>query len=54
MLFRSSYIKNTQNTRLSYLRAIKLGGQKEKLYNVTNIYEIEMAMRKAGRVGVNE
>lgn len=51
---KTSYIKNTQNTRLSYLRAIKLGGQKEKLYNVTNIYEIEMAMRKAGRVGVNE
>ena len=24
---KSSYIKNTQNTRLSYLRTIKLGGQ---------------------------
>lgn len=47
---KSSYIKNTQNTRLSYLRTIKLGGQKEKLYNETNIYEIELAMRKAGRV----
>ena len=42
---KSSYIKNTQNTRLSYLRTIKLGGQKEKLYNETNIYEMELAMR---------
>lgn len=46
---KSTYIKNTQNTRLSYLRTIKLGGQKEKLYNVTNIYEMELAMRRAGR-----
>ena len=51
---KSAYIKNTQNTRLSYLRSIKLGGQKEKLYNKTNIYEIERAMRKAGKVGLNE
>ena len=43
------YIKNTQNTRLSYLRTIKLGGQKEKLYNETNIYEMELAMRRARR-----
>ena len=49
---RMSYIKDTQNIRLSYLRAIKLGGQKEKLYRDTNIYEIELAMRKAGRVGL--
>lgn len=42
---KSAYIKNTQNTRLSYLRSIKLGGQKEKLYNETNIYEMELAMR---------
>lgn len=48
---KSAYIKNTQNTRLSYLRYIKLGGQKEKLYNETNIYEMELAMRRAGRVG---
>ena len=49
---KSSYIKNTQNTqntRLSYLRTIKLGGQKEKLYNETNIYEMELAMRRARR-----
>jgi len=31
---------STQNTRLSYLRTIKLGGQKEKLYNETNIYAV--------------
>lgn len=47
---KSAYIKNTQNTRLSYLRSIKLGGQKEKLYHDTNIYDIELAMRRAGRV----
>ena len=51
---KSAYIKNTQNTRLSYLRSVKLGGQKEKLYNETNIYEIELAMRRAGRVGIND
>lgn len=51
---KSAYIKNTQNTRLSYLRTIKLGGQKEKLYNETNIYEMELAMRRAGRVGTHD
>lgn len=47
---KTSYIKNTQNKRLSYLRSIKLGGQKERLYHETNIYEIELAMRRAGKV----
>lgn len=51
---KTSYIKNTQNTRLSYLRSIKLGGQKEKLYSETNIYEIELAMKKAGRVNLHD
>ena len=51
---KSTYIKNTQNTRLSYLRTIKLGGQKEKLYNETNIYEMELAMRRAGRIRAND
>ena len=51
---KSVYIKNTQNTRLSYLRSIKLGGQKEKLYNETNIYEMELAMRRAGKVGAHD
>ena len=51
---KSAYIKNTQNTRLSYLRTIKLGGQKEKLYNETNIYEMELAMRRAGRVRADD
>ena len=51
---RMSYIKDTQNLRLSYLRAVKLGGQKEKLSRDTNIYEIELAMRKAGRVGIHD
>lgn len=51
---KSAYIKNTQNTRLSYLRSIKLGGQKEKLYDDTNIYEMELAMRRAGKVGLDD
>lgn len=51
---KSAYIKNKQNMRLSYLRNIKLGGQKEKLYNETNIYEMELAMRRAGRVGKHD
>lgn len=51
---KSVYIKNTQNTRLSYLRSIKLGGQKEKLYNETNIYEMELAMRRDGKAGVHD
>lgn len=51
---KSSYIKNTQNSRLSYLRTIKLGGQKETLYDETNIYEIELAMRRAGKVGAHD
>lgn len=51
---KSSYIKNTQNTRLSYLRSVKLGGQKEQLYNETNVYEMALAMRRAGKVGLND
>lgn len=51
---KSAYIKNTQNTRLSYLRSIKLGGQKEKLYDETNVYEMEFALRKAGRVDLHD
>lgn len=50
---KSAYIKNTQNTRLSYLRSIKLGGQKEKLYSETNIYEIELAIHRAGKAGIH-
>lgn len=51
---KTSYIKNTQNTRSSYMRAIKLGGQKEKLYQETNLYEIELALKTAGRVGLGD
>lgn len=51
---KTSYIKNTQNKRLSYLRSIKLGGQKERLYHDTNIYEIELAMRRAGKVKLDD
>ena len=49
---KTNYIKNTQNKRLSYMRTIKLGGQKEKLYQETSLYEIEQALREAGRVGL--
>ncbi len=48
---RTNYIKNTQNKRLSYMRTIKLGGQKEKFYQETSLYEIELALREAGKVG---
>lgn len=51
---KSANIKNTQNKRLSYLRSIKLGGQKEKLYDETNIYKMELAMRRAGKVGLHD
>ncbi len=48
---RTNYIKNTQNKRLSYMRTIKLGGQKESFYQETSLYEIELALKEAGRVG---
>ncbi len=48
---KTKHIKNTQNRRLSYMRTIKLGGQEEKLYQDTNLYEIELALKEAGRVG---
>jgi len=51
---RTNYIKNTQNKRLSYMRTIKLGGQKEKFYQDTSLYEIELAFKEAGRVGIND
>ena len=51
---RTNYIKNTQNKRLSYMRTIKLGGQKEKFYQETSLYEIELALREAGRVGAHD
>ena len=38
----------------AYLQTIKLGGQKEKLYNETNIYEMKLAMRRAGRIRAND
>ena len=51
---KTKHIKNTQNRRLSYMRAIKLGGQEEKLYQDTNLYEIELALKEAGRVGIHD
>lgn len=51
---RTNYIKNTQNKRLSYMRTIKLGGQKESFYQETSLYEIELALREAGKVGASD
>ena len=36
------------------MRTIKLGGQKEKFYQDTSLYEIELAFKEAGRVGIND
>ena len=33
------------------MRTIKLGGQKESFYQETSLYEIELALKEAGRVG---
>lgn len=43
------YIKNTQNKRLSYLRAVYLGGQDIEFYRRTNEAKIIRAFRKSGR-----
>ena len=49
---RTNYIKNTQNKRLSYMRAIKLGGQKETFCQDISLYEIELAFKEAGRLDI--
>lgn len=49
-----SKIRGIPNKRLSYLRSIALGGEKEELYCSTNIFEIEMALRRAGKVQADD
>lgn len=48
-------IRETNNFRNAYIRAITLGGQSEKLYSETDSLKIARAFRKAGRKlrGVN-
>ena len=41
-------IKENNNLRSTFLRAIDLGGQKEEIYEPTSKYEITSAFRKAG------
>lgn len=43
------YIKNTQNKRLSYLRAVYLGGQDIEFYQKTSQSKIKKAFRKSWR-----
>lgn len=45
-------IKKLSNSRDIYIRAVQLGGQKENLYNETDIYSIKKSFRKAGRLDV--
>ncbi|WP_163249081.1 AAA family ATPase [Clostridium niameyense] len=50
---RLTNVKSNNNLRDFYLRAIYLGGQKEKVYEETNTFEINYAFRKAGKI-INE
>jgi len=43
-------IKQNNNARTSYFRAMQLGGQKEDLYEETNISEIQRALRRGGKL----
>lgn len=44
-------VNATNNLRDFYLRSISLGGQQENIYNETNTYEIQYALKTAGRIG---
>jgi len=46
-------VKNNNNLRDLYLRAITLGGQKEEIYAETDSVEINRAFRRAGKAGIN-
>lgn len=50
---RLTNVKSNNNLRDFYLRVIYLGGQKEKVYEETNTFEINYAFRKAGKI-INE
>ena len=46
-------IKQTNNIRDLYLRAIQVGGQNEEVYAETDLFKIRSAFEKAGRVELN-
>lgn len=43
-------VKTNNNLRDFYYRELELGGQSEELYENTNKYEIQLALRKAGNL----
>lgn len=43
-------VKTTNNVRDFYIRALQVGGQREKLYNETEASEIALALRKSGHL----
>lgn len=43
-------VKNNNNLRDFYYRAIALGGQKESLYDETSTFEMKFAFKKAGKI----
>ena len=49
---RMKSVKSSQNLRSLYLRSIVLGGQKEKIYEETDILALGQAFRKAGKVSL--
>lgn len=51
---RLTNVKETNNVRDMYLRSLSIGGQKEPLCEIVDIYAIGHAFRKAGRELVNE
>ena len=44
-------IKETNNLRRVYLRAIQLGGQDEAIYEETDSFDIQRAFKRAGEIG---
>ena len=48
---RLTNVKPNNNLRDFYYRVIQLGGEKERLYEETDRYELDLALRKAGRHG---
>jgi hypothetical protein len=45
-------IRETNNVRDIYLRALQLDGQNERLYEETDLYDIKKSFRKAGELNV--
>jgi hypothetical protein len=47
-------IEKTNNRRDFYIRTIVLGGQKERIYDDTDLQDIGLAFRRAGKSGKGE